>query len=80
MLKAGTAPVTGRFAQGELVSATFENRSFWFAIDYAANADGGSAGNDLRLTAVPAPGSVWLFGPGALGLGLRRRRAVEPGT
>ena len=80
VLKAGTAPVTGRFAQGELVSATFENRTFWFAIDYAANADGGSAGNDLRLTAVPAPGSVWLFGLGALGLGLRRRRAVEPGT
>jgi len=80
VLKAGTAPVTGRFAQGELVSATFENRTFWFTIDYAANADGGSAGNDLRLTAVPAPGSVWLFGLGALGLGLRRRRAVEPGT
>jgi len=77
VLKAGTAPVTGRFAQGELVSATFENRTFWFAIDYAANADGGSAGNDLRLTAVPAPGSVWLFGLGALGLGLRRRRAVQ---
>ena len=81
VLNAGGDPVTGRFAQGERVSATFANHTYWFAIDYAANADGGGRGNDLRLTAVPVPGSLWLLGLGALILGLRRCRDAErPGT
>jgi len=74
LLTGGTAPVTGRFAQGDLVSADFVGHTYWFAIDYTATADGGSQGNDLRLTAVPVPGSAWLFGLGALGLGLGRCR------
>lgn len=76
VLNAGTDPVTGRFAQGDLVRATYASRTYRFAIDYAADADGSGTGNDVRLTAVPAPGSPWLLGLGVLGLALGGVRAA----
>ena len=68
VLNDGVDPIIGRFAQGDRITATFGGETYAFAIDYGANADGGGQGNDVRLVAVPLPGTVWLLGLGVLGL------------
>ena len=63
--------VTGLFAQGTLVGASFGGANYSFLIDYA-----GGTGNDVVLTyAVPEPTTLGLLGVAGLAL-LRRRRAV----
>ncbi|MGI8602276.1 MAG: autotransporter-associated beta strand repeat-containing protein [Verrucomicrobiales bacterium] len=74
-LNDATDPVTGTFT-GLPEGQIFPVGADWFQISYVANADAGSVGNDIRLTAVvPEPGSVLLLLAGALGVGWRRRRA-----
>ncbi len=70
----GADAIAGRFAQGDWVSASFAGRNYQFSIQYDANADGGAAGNDIRLTAVPEPATALLLGLGALALAGRRPR------
>ena len=66
----GTDPITGLFAQGSLVSASFGGTGYDFLINYA-----GGTGNDVVLTyAVPEPTTLGLLGIAGLAL-LRRRRA-----
>lgn len=82
LLNDGGEAIGGRFAQGDRVAASFAGRDYLFAIQYDANADGGTVGNDIRLQAVPAPATWLLLGLGALagagaarvpGLNVRRR-------
>lgn len=80
VLNDGMDPVQGAFAQGATVSASLGGQIYLFAIDYAANGDGGAIGNDIALTAVSVPEpSPWAWcGVGLLAGGvavLRRRRA-----
>ena len=56
----------------------FDGKAYSFRIDYAFNADAGSVGNDIRLTAGPEPAAWFLLGLGGLiVLGVRPlRRAM----
>jgi autotransporter-associated beta strand protein len=72
MLNDASDPVTGAFsnvAQGGEVS--FGSRLF--KINYADNGDGGATGNDVSLTAVPEPRTLFM-GLSGLGVFLIRRR------
>jgi autotransporter-associated beta strand protein len=72
-LNDGTDPISGTFAgvpEGGVVTAGGSS----FAVSYTGNGDGGSIGNDIRLTAlVPEPSAATLATGAAL-LVLRRRR------
>ena len=76
----GGDAIGGRLAQGDWVSASFDGRSYWFAIQYDANADGGATGSDIRLTSVPEPATGLLLGLGALALAGRRPRRFQIGA
>ena len=72
----GADPVQGAFALGALVTIGAQ----LFSISYTGNFTGTPAstftgGNDVVLRAVPEPATAALLLLGALGLGLRRRRA-----
>ncbi len=77
LLNDGTDAIVGRFAQGDRMMAGFAGGGYLFAIRYAANADGGAVGNDIRLESIPAPGTLLLLGLGGLGLARRRRASAE---
>jgi hypothetical protein len=62
----GTDPISGEFSEASQVTGMFDGRAYSFRIDYAFNADGGSVGNDIRLTAVPEPATWLLMGLGGL--------------
>jgi PEP-CTERM motif len=62
----GTDPIIGQFSEGSQVTGMFDGKAYSFRIDYAFNADGGSVGNDIRLTAVPEPATWLLMGLGGL--------------
>ena len=51
----GTDPTTGVFGQGGTVAGTFNGNTYLFAINYAANNDGGAIGNDISLVTVAVP-------------------------
>ena len=59
----------GFFASGSTVTGTFNGGTYVFAINYTANNDGGSIGNDISLVtvAVPEP-STWAFALSGVGL------------
>jgi len=73
----GSDLIGGLFNQGHFVFASYGGHSYRFSINYAYNADGGAAGNDIRLTEseVPEPGTGLLFGLGVSILALKRRFA-----
>jgi autotransporter-associated beta strand protein len=58
VLNNGTDAITGTFAQGTTVMAS--NNLDVFSINYFANGDGGSVGNDISLTVIglPEPGTL----------------------
>jgi hypothetical protein len=56
----GTDPILGEFSEGSQVTGMFDGKAYSFRIDYTFNADGGSVGNDIRLTAAPEP-ATWLL-------------------
>jgi PEP-CTERM motif len=62
----GTDPISAEFSEGSQVTGMFDGQAYSFRIDYAFNADGGSVGNDIRLTAVPEPATWLLMGLGGL--------------
>ena len=62
----GTDQIFGQFSEGSQVTGMFDGQAYSFHIDYAFNADGGSVGNDIRLTAVPEPATWLLMGLGGL--------------
>jgi hypothetical protein len=49
-----------RLREGSQVTGMFDGQAYSFRIDDAFNADGGSVGNDIRLTAAPEP-ATWLL-------------------
>jgi len=53
VLNDGTDAITGTFAQGSTVMAS--NNLDLFSINYFANGDGGSVGNDIALTVIGLP-------------------------
>jgi len=74
-LNDGTDPITGTFAglaEGSSIPAGMGS----LTITYFANADGGSLGNDVRLTYVPEPSAALLAGAAALLAAGRRRRVA----
>jgi hypothetical protein len=74
-LNDGTDPITGTFAQGTTVTSG----SDVFLINYLANGDNGTIGNDISLTleAVPEP-STWLAAALALGaVGYMQKRRLR---
>ena len=62
----GTDQIFGQFSEGSQVTGMFDGQAYSFHIDYDFNADGGSVGNDIRLTAVPEPATWLLMGLGGL--------------
>ena len=62
----GSDPISGEFSEGSQVTSMFDGHAYTFHIDYDFNADGGSVGNDIRLTAVPEPATWLLMGLGGL--------------
>jgi autotransporter-associated beta strand protein len=71
----GSDTVSGFFNQGNYVSASYGGHNYSFYVDYSANVDGGTLGNDIRLTTIPEPSTGFLFGLGGLALLLKRRFA-----
>ncbi len=80
----GTSPIVPGFAQGDLVTADFDGKSYLFEIDYAA----GPGGNDVDLidltpNATPEPSTLVqallaIFGVGTY-LSIRSRRSEGRG-
>jgi PEP-CTERM motif len=71
----GTDPISGEFSEGSQVTGMFDGQAYSFRVDYDFNADGGTVGNDIRLTAVPEPATWLLMGLGGLiVLGARSRQ------
>jgi hypothetical protein len=80
LLNDGDDPVVG--GRPGPIYADFGGLTYRFDVNYAANADGGTLGNDLRVTvsAVPVPGVLWLMGLGCLGLAGWAGRKQTPST
>jgi|GEM_PF-4758746 len=72
LLNDGTDAINGAFANapgGHYVIPGYD-----FAVNYAANGDGGGVGNDIALTVVPEPTSAMLLLGGLAMMARRRRR------